>query len=161
VTPEPLPRPIAWVDRQQQRHPLRAAPFAVVKKFGDDDAGSLASLVSHYAFLSVFPLLVVLATLASRLLVGHPELADEIVRTAAGSFLSVGGDGTSFAPLEVSGPALVVGVVVGLPLTRVLQALAVRAVGGPVTSVVATIVVVLLNAGIIATAFRTSHAVLH
>jgi YihY family inner membrane protein len=197
---EPLPRPLDRLDRLQQRFPPLAVAVAVVKKFGDDDASSLASLVSYYAFLSVFPLLIVLATVVSRVLAGYPELADEIVRTAAGSFLSVGGDGVTFVPLDVSGLALVVGLVVGLwsglavantmqtamdtiyevpkvcrsgllprlarsvlllvlvgvglPLTTVLQGIAVRAVAGPATSVVATGVVLLLNTAVIATAFR-------
>ena len=112
-TTRPLPRPLARLDAFQQQHRSVAVPLAVYKKFSDDDAGKLASLVSYYAFLSVFPLLIVLATILSRLLAGHPEVATEIVTTAAGSFLSIGSTGT-VAPLDVSGLALVVAVVIGL-----------------------------------------------
>jgi len=110
----PLPAPLERLDAFQQGHRLLAVPFAVYKKFSEDDAAKLASLVSYYAFLSVFPLLIVLATLLSRILVGYPELANEIVSTAAGSFLSVGAPGTSVRPLDVSGLALVIAVLVGL-----------------------------------------------
>ncbi len=197
---DPLPGPLHRIDAFQQRHRVVGVPFAVYKKFSDDDAGRLASLVSYYAFLSVFPLLIVLATVVSRLLVGHPDLADDIVQTAAGSFLSVGSAGATFTPLDVSGPALALALVVGLwsglavangmqdamdtvyevprtsrasfagrisrslsllvlvgiglPLATVLQGLAVRAVGGPFASVVALVAVIVLNTGIIATAFR-------
>jgi YihY family inner membrane protein len=50
------------LDRSQQRRAWTAFPFAVVKKFGDDRAGSLAALVAYYGFFSVFPLLLVLVT---------------------------------------------------------------------------------------------------
>ena len=42
--------------------------MAVVKKFGDDQAGSLAALVAYYAFFSLFPLLLVLVTILSYVL---------------------------------------------------------------------------------------------
>jgi len=109
----PLPGPLARIDEFQQRHPVVAVPLAVVKKFADDDAGKLASLISYFAFLSVFPLLIVLATILSRVLVGYPDLANDIVTTAAGSFLSIGATGT-IEPLDVSGVALVIAVVIGL-----------------------------------------------
>ncbi|MDI1289405.1 MAG: YhjD/YihY/BrkB family envelope integrity protein, partial [bacterium] len=110
---QPLPGPLPGLDAFQQRHPLAAVPLAVYKKFSDDDAGKLAALISYFAFLSVFPLLIVLATVLSRVLANHPDLANEIVTTAAGSFLSIGATGT-VEPLDISGLALVVAIVVGL-----------------------------------------------
>ncbi len=197
--PGPLPGPLPRIDAFQQRHPWLAVPIAVVKKFADDDAGKAAALISYFAFLSVFPLLIVLATILSRVLSGNPELADEIVNTAAGSFLSVGSTG-SVEPLDVSGVALVIGVLVGLwgglavanamqhamdtvyevpkteragliwrvlrslsllvivgvglPATTVLQGLAGRAIDNVIVSAIVVILVVVLNTGLIATAFR-------
>lgn len=100
-----LPAPLRRLDEIQQRRALLAIPIAVYKKFADDEAGKLAALISYYAFLSVFPLLIVLATVVSRVLVDQPELADELVTTAAGSFLSIGSTG-SVEPLNLSGLAL-------------------------------------------------------
>ena len=197
--PGPLPGPLPAIDTFQQRHPWLAVPIAVVKKFGDDDAGKAAALISYFAFLSVFPLLIVLATVLSRVLAGNPELADEIVNTAAGSFLSVGSTG-SVEPLDVSGVALVIGILVGLwaglavanamqdamdtvyevpktrragfiwrvlrslsllvivgvglPATTVLQGLAGRAIDNAVVSAIVVMLVVVLNTGLIAAAFR-------
>ena len=37
-------------------------PFAVVKKYGDDQAGSLATLIAYYGFFSAFPLMLVLVS---------------------------------------------------------------------------------------------------
>jgi membrane protein len=50
------------VDASQERRPWMAFPIAVVRKFGDDRGSSLAALISYYTFFSLFPLLVVLAT---------------------------------------------------------------------------------------------------
>ena len=58
----PFERGVRSVDVFQQRtFPLNFA-FAVVKKFGDDSAGSLAALIAYYGFLALFPLLLVLIT---------------------------------------------------------------------------------------------------
>jgi membrane protein len=50
------------VDKAQQGHPWLAIPVATWKKFGDDQAGNLAALISYYAFASIFPLLLVAVT---------------------------------------------------------------------------------------------------
>jgi YihY family inner membrane protein len=112
-TSGPLPGPLAKLDQFQQNHAFAAVPIAVYKKFSDDEAGKLAALISYFAFLSVFPLLILLATILSRVLVDYPDLADKIVATAAGSFLSIGATGT-VQPLQVSGFALALAVVVSL-----------------------------------------------
>ncbi len=50
---------IAWIDAFQQRHHSLALPYAVIKKFGDDEAGYQGALMAYYGFLSLFPLLIV------------------------------------------------------------------------------------------------------
>src|SRR5215467_2854288 len=50
-------RVIAWADGVQQRHGVLGFPYAVIKKYGDDDGGREAALITYYGFLSVFPLL--------------------------------------------------------------------------------------------------------
>ncbi|MDO9484715.1 MAG: YhjD/YihY/BrkB family envelope integrity protein [Actinomycetota bacterium] len=109
----PLPAPLRKLDAFQQGHAFLAVPLAVFKKFGDDEAGKLAALISYFAFLSVFPLLIVFATFLSHVLAGQTDLANDILSTAAGSFLSIGSTDT-IEPLDVSGIALAFGVVVGL-----------------------------------------------
>src|SRR6266550_1470040 len=47
------------VDRFQEHRPWVAFPYAVLRKFGDDDAGNLAALIAYYGFFSLFPLLLV------------------------------------------------------------------------------------------------------
>ena len=57
-----LPDRLRTLDRLQQRSPRLSFPAAVIKKFGDDEAGQLAALIAYYGFVSLFPLLLVLVT---------------------------------------------------------------------------------------------------
>ena len=50
-------RIIAWADRLQRKHGVLGFPYAVVKKYGDDEGGRQAALITYYGFLSIFPLL--------------------------------------------------------------------------------------------------------
>jgi YihY family inner membrane protein len=59
-----------------------AFPFAVVKKFGDDQAGNLAALIAYYAIFSLFPLLLALSTIIGYVLHGHPSWQDAVTNSA-------------------------------------------------------------------------------
>ena len=63
-------RIIAWADRVQRRHGLLGFPYAVIKKYGDDDGGREAALITYYGFLSIFPLLLLGVAILSRVLAG-------------------------------------------------------------------------------------------
>jgi uncharacterized BrkB/YihY/UPF0761 family membrane protein len=65
---------ITSFDRFQQRHRALAFPLAVWKKFGDDQGSNLVGLLAFFAFVSVFPLLLVVVTLLGIVLNGHPDL---------------------------------------------------------------------------------------
>ena len=60
-------------DRYQQGHRWIAVPFAVIRKFSDDQAGSLAALIAYYGFFSIFPLLLVFVTVLGYVLHGDPS----------------------------------------------------------------------------------------
>lgn len=53
----------ARVDRFQQQHRWAAVPVAVVRKYSDDSSANLAAMIAFWAFFSIFPLLLVFATL--------------------------------------------------------------------------------------------------
>ncbi len=55
--------PIKTFDGYQQKHKGWAIPMAVIRKFGNDQAGNLAALIAYYAFFSIFPLLLVFTTI--------------------------------------------------------------------------------------------------
>jgi membrane protein len=67
-----------------------AFPVAVWRKFGDDQAGNLAALVAYYAFLSTFPLLLVLVTILGMVLAGNPRLQQDILNSALTEFPVIG-----------------------------------------------------------------------
>ena len=61
-------------DHYQQGHRWLAMPIAVVRKFSDDQAGSLAALIAYYGFFSLFPLMLVFVTVLAYVLHGDPSL---------------------------------------------------------------------------------------
>jgi membrane protein len=101
------------VDRFQRHHRWAAFPLAVIKKFGDDGAGNLASLLALYGFLSMFLLLMVFVTILGIVLHGNKELTDSLVHSVLGQFPVIG-DQIKVHSLDKSGIALVIGIVGGL-----------------------------------------------
>ncbi len=97
-------------DALQQRHAWLAVPVAVWKKFGDDQAGNLAALVAYYAFVAIFPLLLVLVTVLDIVLKSHPALQKSLLNSALAQYPVIGPQlGHSIGPLHETGLALVVG----------------------------------------------------
>jgi YihY family inner membrane protein len=98
-------------DRFQQRHSFLAVPVGVVKKFGDDQAGKHAALLAYYGFLSLFPLLLVFATLLANALAHDPQLQRQIIEAAMAQFPVLGAQVQgSIRTIQGSGVGLVVGI---------------------------------------------------
>jgi membrane protein len=74
-----LNRIIAWADRVQRQHGVLGFPYAVIKKYGDDEGGREAALITYYGFLSTFPLLLLGVAVLSRVLADNPELQQRLV----------------------------------------------------------------------------------
>ena len=72
-------RIIAWADRLQRKHGALGLPYAVVKKYGDDEGGRQAALITYYGFLSIFPLLLLGVAILSRVLADHPDLRQRLI----------------------------------------------------------------------------------
>jgi YihY family inner membrane protein len=108
----PFERVIRRVDRFQQTHVPFAVVFALIKKFGDDRAGSLAALLAYYGFLAVFPLLLLLTTILGFAMDRNSELRRSVLDSALRDFPIVGQQlGAAIQPLQGSGLALAVGLV--------------------------------------------------
>jgi uncharacterized BrkB/YihY/UPF0761 family membrane protein len=69
----------AWADRLQRKHSVLGFPYAVVKKYGDDEGGRQAALITYYGFLSIFPLLLLGVAILSRVLADHPDLRQRLI----------------------------------------------------------------------------------
>jgi len=105
-------RQIRRMDRFQQRHAVIAFPWAVVQKFGDDQAGSKAALMAYYGLFALFPLLLLLATILGFTLSGDPAMRDQLIDSALGNFPVIGDQIRSDVhPLEGNTTALVIGIV--------------------------------------------------
>jgi uncharacterized BrkB/YihY/UPF0761 family membrane protein len=63
-----IDRLLRSVDRVQQRSRWLGFPLAVMRRFGDDNGGALATVVAYNAFLALFPLLLVVVTVLGFLL---------------------------------------------------------------------------------------------
>jgi len=78
------------LDAYQRRHRWLGLPIAVVYKFFDDQGVYLGVLVTHYAFLSIFPLLLISSSILGFVLRGDPELQDRILTSALRQFPVIG-----------------------------------------------------------------------
>lgn len=103
------------IDAFQRRRSSVAFPIAVIKKFSDDQAGYQAALITYYGFLSLFPLLLVLTTVAGIAGNRNPVLGQELVQSVSGYF-PVAGQAleNSVNGISKTGPALIIGILFAL-----------------------------------------------
>ncbi|MFC8180492.1 YihY/virulence factor BrkB family protein [Rhodococcus sp. NPDC057297] len=81
---------VSRIDGFQRKHPAAGFPLAVVYKFLDDRGGYLAALIAYYAFLSLFPLLLLFTTLLGIVLAGNPDLQERILDSAMSQIPVIG-----------------------------------------------------------------------
>ncbi len=114
------------LDRRQQSHPPVAFLAAVVKKFGDDQAGRLAALIAYYGFVSLFPLLLVFVTVLGFVLQGNPSAQSSVLHSTLSQFPVIGNQlQTNVHSLKGSGAGLAIGLLgsllAGLGITGATQ----------------------------------------
>ncbi|MCW2972908.1 MAG: conserved rane protein of unknown function [Thermoleophilia bacterium] len=101
---------ISGLDAFQRRHRFLGFPIAVVYKYVDDSGAYLAALITYYGFLSLFPLLLILSTVLSAVLVNDEGLRSDILESAVAQLPLIAdqlGD-----PRQLSGGA--VGLTIGI-----------------------------------------------
>jgi YihY family inner membrane protein len=101
----------ARIDAVQRPRPWLAFPYAVVKKFGEDSSSSLAVVITYYAFFSIFPLLLALASVLGFVLAGHPGWQHSIEHSALKNLPLIKG---SPLPHDGSIVAVVIGTLLAL-----------------------------------------------
>jgi YihY family inner membrane protein len=121
-----IERLLRAIDLFQQRHSVLGFPFGVVKKYGDDQGGKKAALLSHYGLLCLFPLLLVFVTVLGYTLANSPALQEQVIDTLASQFPVLGTQlEGSIRTIQGSGLALVVGILGtlwgGLGITQSFQ----------------------------------------
>ncbi len=85
-----MPGVVDRVDELQRRRRVLGIPLAVVYKFFDDQGGYLASVLTYYAFVAIFPILLIASSVLGLVLQGHPDLQKEILDSALAQFPIVG-----------------------------------------------------------------------
>jgi membrane protein len=78
------------LDRFQRSHPVAGFPLGVVYKYADDQGNYLAALMTYYAFLSLFPLLLLASSILGFVLQGNPDLQASILSSALSQFPVIG-----------------------------------------------------------------------
>ncbi len=106
---EPLRKAIGAVDAWQRRSRWAGVPYAVVKKFGDDNANLVVVALAWYGFTAIFPLLLVVVTIFA--LIGQASIGNGVLHTLH-EFPVVGSDFNPSKPSALHGSDL--GLAIGL-----------------------------------------------
>ena len=106
----PLERLVAWLDSVQQSNRLLAFPYAVIKKYGDDEANYQAALIAFYGFLSLFPILIVLTAIAQKISINNYDFQERVLAGVGSYFPALGPSlAESIQTPSKAGLALVIG----------------------------------------------------
>jgi membrane protein len=109
-----VPELVDRVDDWQRRHRVLGLPIAVVYKFFDDQGGYLAAVITYYAFIAIFPLMLIGTSVLGFVLQGHPDLQQEILTSALAQFPIVGDQLGRPEGIQGSTSAVIIGAVTAL-----------------------------------------------
>ena len=99
----------------EARYSWVAIVMAVQRKYREERAGYLAATVAYYAFLSIFPLMLVFVTLLGYALEGDAERQRRLLDSALADFPVLGPQlQSNVHPLQGNGLALVIGIGIAL-----------------------------------------------
>lgn len=88
---------------------MLGVPIAVVYKFFDDQGNFVAATLTYYAFVAIFPLLLLASSILGFILQGNPDLKDNVLNSALGQFPIIGDQLSTPEGLQGSATAVVVG----------------------------------------------------
>lgn len=78
------------IDALQQSHRAPGFVYGVMKKYGNDNGGSLAVQLTYALFTTLFPLLLLLETILALVLANEPSARHAVLNSAFGQFPIVG-----------------------------------------------------------------------
>jgi len=105
---------VSTVDRTQRRHTVLGFPLAVFYKFFDDQGNFLAAALTYYAFVAIFPLLLLASSIFGFVLQGNQKLQEQALASALGNFPIIGEELGRPEGLQGSVGAVVIGTVAAL-----------------------------------------------
>jgi YihY family inner membrane protein len=109
----PVEKAIRKADATQRRFTPTAFVFGVVKKYGDDNGGALVSNLAYSGFVSLFPLLLVMATIVGLIASADPSFRASTVKNAVAGQIPLIGP-TLTEQVGQLHRASVIGLIVGL-----------------------------------------------
>ncbi len=103
------------LDKFQQRHKTIAFPAAVFKKYGEDEGGHLTALITYYSFLSLFPLLLAVASATQIFLKNNEHLRAKVIESISHYFPVISDElQSNIHTMHKTGIALLIGILVTL-----------------------------------------------
>jgi membrane protein len=109
-----VPALVDRVDDYQRRHRFIGFPLGVAYKFMDDQGSYLAAVVTYYAFIAMFPLLLIASSVLGFVLQDNRELSDRVLTSALSQFPIVGTELGKPKGLQGSTSAVVFGSIAAL-----------------------------------------------
>lgn len=113
-------------DDFQRRSRRLGFVVAVIKRYSEDEAGSLGALIAYYGFFSLFPLLLVFVTVLGFVLQGDVGARESVLHSTLSQIPVIGEQiRSNVGSLKGSAPALAIGIVgsllAGLAVTGATQ----------------------------------------
>ena len=105
---------VGSVDAFQRRHPAIGFPLAVVYKYFDDQGPYLAAALTYYAFIAIFPLMLLGTSILGIILRGEPNWQESILDSALAQFPIIGDELGRPEGLQGSFAGVVVGALAAL-----------------------------------------------
>jgi membrane protein len=105
---------VGGVDGFQRRHRIVGLPIAVLYKFFDDQGNLLAAMLTYYAFVAIFPLLLLASTIFGFVLQDRPDLQADALNSALAQFPIIGDQLGRPEGLTGSTTAVVIGTIAAL-----------------------------------------------
>lgn len=102
------------VDAWQRRHSAVGFPLGVVYKYFDDQGNQLSATLTYYAFITIFPGMLLASSMLGFVLQGNPRLQHKVLHSALSQFPIIGDQLGQPGSLHGSTTAVVVGSLVAL-----------------------------------------------
>ncbi|AWB94016.1 ribonuclease BN [Aeromicrobium chenweiae] len=99
------------IDAFQRRHRVIGFPLAVIYKYFDDQGAYLSAILTYYAFIAIFPLLLLSTSILGFILQGDEALRDRLLDSALSQFPIIGDQLGRPEGLQGSTGAIIVGAV--------------------------------------------------
>jgi membrane protein len=109
-----MPDLVDRLDGLQRRRRAIGLPLAVVYKFFDDQGNYLAATITYYAFVAIFPLMLISSSVLGFVVQGDEALKEQLLDSALGRFPIVGDQLGRPEGLQGSATAVVVGAITAL-----------------------------------------------